>query len=1037
MDNTFSNELQFEKAFINLLSSDCGWATEVLHKPTERDLLENWKKILYNNNRSIDRLGDYPLTDGEIAQVIEKINTLHSPFALNSFINGTSVSIKRDNPDDKAHFGKEVTLHIYDRQEIAGGKSCYQIAEQPVLNIRDSLLPQRRGDVMLLINGMPVFHIELKGNGVPISNAWNQIEKYSKEGAFSGIYSLIQIFVAMTPEDVVYFTNPGPDGVFNKSYYFHWENPDNVPVHDWNKFTRDLLKIPMAHMLIGFYMVADKTDGILKVLRSYQYNAVVQIANVVAKNKWGDNIQRGGYIWHTTGSGKTLTSFKTAELISRTNDADKVVFLVDRTELDTQSLLQYKNFMVEDNPVEGVDNTNVLISKLKATEPKLIIASIQKMSRVKIDGKRDKDIQNIKKKRIVFIVDECHRDTFGKMMLAIKATFTDALFFGFTGTPILNKNAKNGIATTDVFGNELHRYTIGDGIRDGNVLGFDPYKILTFQDTEIKTKIALEKVKANSVEELKKDPKKEAKFYKILKKIDMAGHVNNKGKYISGAEDRLEKYKQYQTNAHTNAVVEDIIGRYNMVSCNKKFHSIFATSSVKEAINYYKLLKEKAPSLKTTVVVHPEDDNTKGTIDRIKGIREVINDYNNAYGLHYTISTYSEMKRDVALRLSHKEPYKGIANKPNEQLDMVIVVNQLLTGFDSKWVNTLYLDKVLSNEHIIQAFSRTNRIFGPEKPFGNIYYYRKPHTMEKLIAKAVQDYSGEHAPDVFVSKLVKNLNLLNRIYDNIVDIFETEGVKNFVRLPLDKRAVGKFAKEFASLNDCLDRVKVQGFTWDKAEYEDAEGKVTVKLTRENYEKLLQRYKDLCGGSRLPGNGDDEEPYDLNPRIAEIKTATIDARYMDSLFSRYLTIKQTTADETQTKEALAKVSNMFALLSQEDQRFANMFIWDVESGKLVPDRSKSISEYIADYKYKDLNNKIHRFSEAFGIDEDILKQMVQNKGRDINEYGRFEALKKSLDKTKAQEYFSLKEGKSVSAFKAASMFDQLARDFVEQGGLDLS
>lgn len=1034
MDNTFRDELQFEKALIKLLSSDCGWQADILYKPTEKDLLENWKKILYNNNRSIDRLGNYPLTDSELEQIIEKINALHSPFALNSFINGSCVSIKRDNPEDKIHFGKEISLHIYDRLEIAGGKSCYQIAEQPILNIKDSIYPHRRGDVMLLINGMPVFHIELKRSGVPISEAWNQIEKYSHEGAFSGIYSLVQIFVAMTPEDVVYFTNPGSDGVFNKSYYFHWENPDNVPVHDWNKFARDLLKIPMAHQLIGFYMVADKTDGILKVLRSYQYNAVVQIANVVAKNSWGDNIQRGGYIWHTTGSGKTLTSFKTAELISRTNDADKVVFLVDRTELDTQSLLQYKNFMVEDNPVEGVDNTNILISKLKASDPKLIISSIQKMSRIQIDGKRDKDIQAIEKKRLVFIVDECHRDTFGDMMYAIKTTFTNALFFGFTGTPILDKNAKNGMKTADVFGNELHRYTIGDGIRDGNVLGFDTYKILTFSDTEIKTKIALEKVKATKLEELEEDPKKKASFYKFFNNLQMTGHRNSRGKYIKGAEDYLIP-KQYQIKAHTNAVVEDVINRYNMVSYGKKFHSIFAASSVKEAINYYRLFKQKAPTLKTTVVVHPEDDNTKCVIERIDGIKEVIEDYNKAYGLSYTIPTYNEMKRDISLRLAHKEPYKGIAKEPSQQIDMVIVVNQLLTGFDSKWINTLYLDKVLKNEYIIQAFSRTNRIFGPEKQFGLIFYYRKPHTMEKLITKAIHDYSGEHAPDVFVPKLIKNLNLLNRIYDNIVDIFDTEDIKNFACLPHDKKARGKFAKEFASLNDCLDRVKVQGFTWDKQEYTEANEKVSVKLSEENYNKLLQRYKELFY-DRMPGGSNDDEPYDLNPRIAEIKAATIDYQYLDTLFSRYLTIKQTTEDETKIKEALAEVSNMFAQLSQEDQRFGNMFIRDVESGKLIPDTTKSIREYISDYKLANQENKIRKFSETFGVDENILRQMVQNKNKDINEYGRFDALKQGLNKEKAKEYFSDREGKSVSAFKAASMFDQLARDFIAQGGLDL-
>jgi type I restriction enzyme R subunit len=252
---------------------------------------------------------------------------LKTPLALNEFINGGETSVKRDNPDDREHFGKEVTLKIYDRKEIAAGDSRYQIVQQPKFPTASPLLNDRRGDLMLLINGMPVFHIELKKSGVDVSQASNQIEKYSREGIFSqGLFSLVQVFVAMNPEETLYFANPGPDGIFNKDFYFHWADFYNEPINEWNKVIERLLSIPMAHQMIGFYTVPDSKDGVLKVMRSYQYYAADAIRTRVAKIHWEDKEIFGGFVWHTTGSGKTMTSFKAAQLIAQSGDADKVVF---------------------------------------------------------------------------------------------------------------------------------------------------------------------------------------------------------------------------------------------------------------------------------------------------------------------------------------------------------------------------------------------------------------------------------------------------------------------------------------------------------------------------------------------------------------------------------------------------------------------------------------------------------------------------------------------------------------------------------------
>ena len=580
----FNKEADFEEALIKMLSEK-GWEKNVLKNYSEEDLLRNWADILFENNRDIDRLNDYPLTNGEMQQILDQIVILKTPVKLNGFINGKSVTIIRENPDDKVHFGKEVSLKIYDRREIAAGQSRYQIVQQPKFRTGSDILNNRRGDLLLLINGMPVIHIELKKSGIPVSQAYHQIEKYSREGAFTGIFSLVQIFVAMEPNETVYFANPGPEGKFNPDFYFHWADFNNEPINEWRQVASTLLSIPMAHQLIGFYTVADTSDGVLKVMRSYQYYAASAISDKVAKAKWEGNNQLGGYIWHTTGSGKTMTSFKAAQLIASSKDADKVVFLVDRIELGTQSLKEYRGFADERESVQATENTNVLITKLKSTNPSdtLIVTSIQKMSNIKSEDASlsAHDIEMINNKRIVFIIDEAHRSTFGDMLITIKDTFQTAMFFGFTGTPIHEENQKMKNTTATVFGDELHRYSIADGIRDKNVLGFDPYKVLTFKDRDLRKCVALDKARAKTEKEAVSDPRKSKVYYKYMdpSKVGMVGSYNKSGKYIKGIEDYIPN-SQYTTEEHIKTVVKDIEENWLTLSRNSKFHAIFATNSI-------------------------------------------------------------------------------------------------------------------------------------------------------------------------------------------------------------------------------------------------------------------------------------------------------------------------------------------------------------------------------------------------------------------------------------------------------------------------
>ena len=765
---------------------------------------------------------------------------------------------------------------------------------------------------------------------------------------------------------------------------------------------------------------------------------------LIKLQKQNGNNQLGGYIWHTTGSGKTMTSFKSAQLIASSKDADKVIFLMDRIELGTQSLKEYRGFADENESVQATENTNVLITKLKSSNPAdtLIVTSIQKMSNIKDEagGLNARDIELISEKRIVFIVDEAHRSTFGDMLLTIKNTFPKAMFFGFTGTPIQDENQKKKNTTSTVFGNELHRYSIADGIRDKNVLGFDPYKVLTFKDKDVRKVVALEKAKAQTEEEAISDPVKSKIFYKYMdvNQVGMVGHFDAKGDYIKGIEDYIPNV-QYTTTEHTTTVVKDILENWVTLSHNSKFHAIFATSSIPEAINYYRLFKELNPQLKVTALFDPSIDNNGGVQFKEDGLVEIISDYNEKYGQDFAIPTFAKMKKDIAARLAHKKPYERVATEPAKQIDLLIVVDQMLTGFDSKWINTLYMDKVLQYENIIQAFSRTNRLFGPDKPFGTIRYYRKPHTMEHNINAAVKLYSGDRPLGLFVQHLVENLKQMNELFESVTELFTNAGIENFEKLPNDTLVCRKFAKDFNEFNSYLEAAKIQGFKWDVPAYVDEEtGEVVdVAIDENTYLILVLRYKELTGGGG--GIGGDDVPYDLAGYITEIDTGLIDSDYMNSRFDKYiklLSVEGTTQEAIEQAET--ELHKTFATLSQEEQKYANIFLHDIQRGDVKVSEGKSLRDYINEYLSKARNDQIHRVSSALGLDENLLRNIMSLKlnENNLNEFGRYDELKKTVDKAKAKEYFEKVEGTKIIPPKVNVKVDKLLRDFIISGGYEI-
>ena len=492
---------------------------------------------------------------------------------------------------------------------------------------------------------------------------------------------------------------------------------------------------------------------------------------------------------------------------------------------------------------------------------------------------------------------------------------------------------------------------------------------------------------------------------------------------------------QYNRDKHREAVVADILENWDSQSQCGKFHAILAASSIPEALQYYKLLRET--KLKVTAVFDPSDGNNEFSIEKIAGVTEIMTDYNNMYGTAFTAaaSSYFSFKKDVCARLSHKSQYLAIENEPAKCLDILIVVNQMLTGFDSKWLNTLYMDKSYKRsniEMIIQAFSRTNRVFNEDKPHGIIRYYRRPYTMQKIIAYAFEQYSGHKALGVFVQKLRDNLIGMNSAFNDISEVFRLAGIDDFSRLPDTIEERREFAKLFRNLNRCLEPAKVQGFLWDELSYSFPEGDVELLFNEETYNILLMRYKELRRGGEP---GIDEPPYEIDSYLMALPTDKYDSRYMDALLSKYQKMIENNATEEAKKEVIDALHKSFANLTQEQQKFANVILVDIQHSKLTPESGESFIDIINRYQAREKNTQILEFSKKTGIPEEALRTFMEHPvtEENINEFERYDALIAKVNRDVAKVYFERVEGQQLKARVVYTKLDQLLRRFLLSGG----
>ncbi len=715
------------------------WKYEPTIKTTEA-LWENFRKILYQLNQN--QLTQ-PLSDMEFKQVQKVINELYTPYQAGQFLYGINgVSQVEVDLDD----GRHVFLTVFDQKQIGAGNTVYQVVSQVKREPQIAGRPERRFDTTLLINGLPIIQIEEKSVKHSVDEALNQMHQYIQEKQYSDIFSTVQILVAMTPNRIKYMANTTAD-LFNKDFAFEWQNPnDNKVVRNWTTFVDMFLSIPMAHQMSTLFTILDGTKNkqMLKVMRPYQVYATKAVLNELKRADFDLPINKLGYVWHTTGSGKTITSFKTAWLASRMPNVDKVVFVVDRIALTKQTEANYKAYDPEGSididgkqfdTVGGTENTSALKKKLNEKGYGIIVTSVQKLNT--LINRKDFVVPN---KNFVFIVDEAHRSTGGESFEDLQKVFKGAAWVGYTGTPMFDKVVgKKGTKTHEVFGKLLHAYTIREAIADKNVLGFK---------VDFETTIAEDKMKLEYL------PKFYAKKYPNWNELDIERKIANLTD--DDMDDMIEPSFYDNNQDHVKLVVEDIFKNWRNRSNDGTYNAMLTTHvggnrpSTPMALMYFEEFErvnqerqeQGLPTLKVGITFSMSTNNSDNQLTTNDGLLRAMKHYNKMFGTSFGLDDVSGYTQDLTTRLNRTA-------QDGQYLDIVIVVDQLLTGFDAPQLNTLYVDRTLKDAMLIQAYSRTNRIADNQgKPWGRIVNYRWPTKNEELMNRALSIYANKHSADV-------------------------------------------------------------------------------------------------------------------------------------------------------------------------------------------------------------------------------------------------------------------------------------------------
>ena len=754
-----------------------------------------------------------------------------------------------------------------------------------------------RYDVTILINGLPLIQIELKRRGIDMKEAFDQIKRY-KNHSYNGLYRFIQLFVISNGVDTKYFANG--DQELNYGFTFYWTDVNNDRITNLEQFCTFFLDRCHVAKMIARYMIINETEKMLMVMRPYQVYAVENIVDRAI------NTSNNGYVWHTTGSGKTITSFKTSQILSLEPSINQVFFLVDRKDLDKQTLDEFNKF--DPGCVDMTNETFKLVQQIKDSTKPLIITTIQKMANACSNPRYATVMEKYKDKKTVFIIDECHRSQFGDMHKQIAKTFTNAQYFGFTGTPRFEENkSQDGRSTADIFEKCLHTYLIKDAINDGNVLGFSVDYVKTIESSIDDSND--ERVQAIDTDEV---------FIDDTRIIMVAQHI---------------------------------IEHHNIKTRDRKYNSLFAVSSIPMLTKYYDTFKKLDHNLKIgAIFTFGANENLDNKEEHSRDVLErIIKDYNKMYNTNFTTNSFDAYFRDVCKKIK------------NTDIDIVIVVDMLLTGFDAKRLNTLYIDKPLKFHSLIQAFSRTNRVESDTKPFGNIVCYDLPSKFR--VDEAVKLFSQTDRTDTvimapysdYLEKYIKAVNYLQTIAPNIDSIQELEQEGNEENLKKFILAFREVAKILVSLK-----------TFNEFDMNDKKMPMASQMFEDYKSKYYEIYRKLATSKEKSSI-----LSDISFSLELIQTDKINVSYILNLIRNVdLTNeeqKQKDIDDIESKLVNVTDDELFLKLDLIKRFLSNVL------PTLKPE--DSIDDAFNSHMNKERQKEIEKFAKENDIDLEVLQAVI--------------------------------------------------------------
>lgn len=962
-----------QKLIEQLVYGDSQWTYRPDLK-TEEDLWANFRYILEQNNK--ERLDGEPLTDTEFEQVKNQLQ-FSSFYKAGEWLVGENgkvqVHVQRDT--------KRLHLVVMNHEHIAGGSSVYEVINQYSALKTEEDGRNRRFDVTLMINGLPMIHIELKNKQHSYMDGFWQIKKYIGEGKFTGIFSAVQMFVISNGVNTKYFS-AASDTKLNEKFISGWLDQDNNPVSDYIEFAKSVLRIPEAHEMIARYTVLDEDAKRLILLRPYQIHAIEAIREASKTGK-------SGYVWHTTGSGKTLTSYKaTRNLLMDIPSLDKTIFLIDRKDLDTQTTMAFQAYANNDLiDVNETDNVNDLKKKLKSEDRQVIVTTIQKLQRLITKRLQEgtPEYNKIKNLRIAFVVDECHRAVTPGTKRELERFFGKSLWYGFTGTPRFSENPYPKMGdlprtTDELYGERLHRYTIQNAIHDNAVLGFQ-------------------------VE-------------------------HNGPKTMSDETDS----KLYDNEAHMLKVLDVILNKsYHKLGFQngkgKTYEALLTTSSIPLAQKYYELLtkvkegntplridekiRQVLPDFPKFAITYSVTENEEGSQVNQQKMQKSLDDYNNMFGTKFDLAQIQSYNGNLNKRLARKDPK---FKRRHEQLDLVIVVDRLLTGFDAPCMSTMFIDRQPMGPHdLIQAFSRTNRIFDKNKTYGQIVTFQAPKLFKESVDNAVKLYSAGGTNDSILAE-----------WDEVEKAFRTalKALRIAAGAPTAIPGMSLAEKKvFAKIFQTFDRLFAQLKSFSNYSDKLLE---EYDITEEEYEDYVAHYKNVIEEIKREkeegndGGEDEEETSDLDSEyeLMAYSNTKIDYEYIINLIQNIVSPGEDEEDISpeERQKQIDEVKQYIAELRNGNPKMADIMSNLVSEIEVDADRYKghSILNIVETTKQKYIENRISDFCEKWYAEpDDVMYAAMHYRNDEIPNEG---VIKATIDYT----CYKANAEKAVPKFKYYKM-----------------